>query len=135
MNSLENENSKQFDYLKVLKALDSMPFSIGKNLLIDFLHGNDKNESIKRNKLNKKILFGILQLCSRQEINDFIENLLHNGLIEYRQLENNKFVKVLSITEKGRQEILNPILHKKKLSNNFSVKETAHHLWPWLNFL
>lgn len=120
---LEND-SKQFDYLKVLKALDSMPFKIGKNLLIDFLHGDDKNESIKRNRLNKKILFGILQLYSRQEINDFIENLLHNNLIEYRQLENNKFVKVLALTEKGRQEISNPSLHKKKLSNNFEVKET-----------
>src|SRR3989339_2228600 len=107
MDSIENENSRQFDYLKVLKALDSMPFNIGKNLLIDFLHGDGQNESIKRNRLNKKILFGILQLYSRQEINDFIENRLHNSLIEYRQLESNKFVKVLSITEKGRQEILN----------------------------
>ena len=102
MSGIENVNSRQFDYIKVLKALDSMPFNIGKNLLIDFLHGDDNNESIKRNKLNKKILFGILQLYSRQEINDFIENLLHNSLIEYRQLENNKFVKVLSITDKGR---------------------------------
>ncbi len=119
------QNSKQFDYIKVLKALDSMPFNIGKNLLIDFLHGDDKNESIKRNRLNKKILFGILQLYSRQEINDFIENLLHNSLIEHRQLENNKFVKVLALTEKGRQEISNPSLHKKKLSNNFEVKETV----------
>ncbi|MBI2107784.1 UvrD-helicase domain-containing protein [Candidatus Woesearchaeota archaeon] len=125
MNSIENENPKQFDYLKVLKALDSMPFSIGKNLLIDFLHGDEKNESIKRNRLNKKILFGILQLYSRQEINDFIENLLHNSLLEYRQLESNRFVKVLSITEKGRQELLSPVLHKKKLSNNFAIKETA----------
>ena len=125
MDSIENENSRQFDYLKVLKALDSMPFNIGKNLLIDFLHGDDKNESIKRNRLNKKILFGILQLYSRQEINDFIENLLHNSLIEHRQLENNKFVKVLALTEKGRLEISNPSLHKKKLSNNFAVKETV----------
>src|SRR3989344_7963945 len=125
MSGIENVNSRQFDYIKVLKALDSMPFNIGKNLLIDFLHGDDKNESIKRNRLNKKILFGILQLYSRQEINDFIENLLHNSLIEYRQLENNKFVKVLALTEKGRQEISNPSLHKKKLSNNFEVKETV----------
>ena len=125
MDSIENENSRQFDYLKVLKALDSMPFNIGKNLLIDFLHGDDKNESIKRNRLNKKILFGILQLYSRQEINDFIENLQHNSLIDHRQLENNKFVKVLALTEKGRLEISNPSLHKKKLSNNFAVKETV----------
>lgn len=125
MQRLPDNDSKQFDYIKVLKALDSMPFNVGKNLLIDFLSGSGRNDSIKKNRLDKKILFGILQLYSKQEIDDMAENLLHNGLIEWRQLESNKFVKVLAITEKGRQEILSPALHRKKLSNNFAIKETA----------
>src|SRR3989338_933791 len=119
-----NQNTKEFDYLKILKAIESMPFNVGKNLLIDFLHGNAQNESIKRNRLNKNHLFGFFQLYAKQEIDDTIENLMHNGLIEYKQLKDNKFMKVIELTENGSKEIINPALHKKKLSNNFTVRET-----------
>ncbi len=122
-----DEDSNNFDYIKVLRALDNLPFNIGKNLLIDFLHGNIENESIVRNKLNRQALFGYLQLYSRLEIEDLIENLLHNNLIKLTNLPDNKFIKIIVLTDNGRREILKPSLYKKKLMNrlnNFIIKET-----------
>ena len=53
---------KELDYIKILEAVKELPFNVGKNLLIDFLQGNLKNESIKRNSLNKKQNFGYFSL-------------------------------------------------------------------------
>ncbi len=117
-------NLKELDYLKVLKAIDSMPFKVGKNLLLNFLAGLSKNESIKRNGLDKKELFGYFELYSREEIEDLIENLIHNGLMDYSSPKDNKFMKIIVITPKGKQEMLNPALYKKKLSSNFSINQT-----------
>ena len=117
-------DSKEFDYLKILQAIQEMPFNVGKNLLIDFLNGDIKNESIKRNRLDKESLFGFFQLYTKQEIEETIENLLHNNLIEHKQLKEHKFIKVIELTDKGNKEIINPSLYKKKLSNNFIIKET-----------
>ncbi len=123
-NSKVDQESKEFDYLKVLQAVESMPFNVGRNLLIGFLCGDAKNESIKRNWLERKALFGFFQLYTRREMEDTIENLMHNGLIEYKPLKENKFMKVIELTAKGKREIISPALYKKKLSNNFSVKDT-----------
>jgi len=118
------ENSKEFDYLKVIRAVESMPFNVGKNLLIDFLNGDAKNESVKRNNLDKKPLFGFLQLYSRKEVEELVENLLSNNLLEYWQLPENRFIKVIAATEKGVRELIEPSHYKKKLSNRFAIKET-----------
>ena len=115
---------QKLDYLKVLEAIGQMPFCVGKTLLIDFLSGNLKNDSITRNRLQNKPIFGYFELYSQREVGDIIENLMHNDLIEYRKLESNRFIKVISITEKGKREILEPSLHKKKLSNNFIIAES-----------
>jgi len=119
-----DENSKEFDYMKVIRAVESMPFNVGKNLLIDFLQGNLKNESVKRNSLNKMPLFGFLQLYSRKEVEEIVENLLSNNLLEYQQLPENRFIKVIAVTEKGKRELANPSHYKKKLSNRFIINET-----------
>src|SRR3989344_5630201 len=111
-----DENSKEFDYLKVMHAVENMPFSVGKNLLIDFLNGNQKNESVKRNHLNKRPLFGFLQLYSRNEVEGLVENLLSNNLLEYQPLQENRFIKVIAVTEKGKRELGSPSHYKKKLS-------------------
>ena len=97
--SLLSEDSNQFDYLKVLKVINSLPFDVGKKLLIDFLLGNKENESVTKNKLHKKALFGSFELYTKEEVEDIIENLIHNDLVEYRSLHENKFVKVLALTE------------------------------------
>ncbi|HLG24341.1 MAG TPA: UvrD-helicase domain-containing protein [Candidatus Nanoarchaeia archaeon] len=115
---------KALEYVKILKAVESIPFNVGKNLLIDFLCGSLKNESIKRNRLDKKELFGYFELYIRQELDELIENIFHNGLLEYKPIPENKFIKVIALTEKGKKEILSPSLYQKKLSNRFVIKNT-----------
>lgn len=116
-------NKKELDYLTILKALEQIPFNVGKKLLIDFLQGNLNNESIKRNNLDGLETFGSL-VYEKNEISDMIENLLMNDMIVYASVKGNKFWKVLTVTSKGKKEIENPTLYMKKLSFNFKVRET-----------
>jgi len=113
----------ELDYIYVLKALDEIPFGVGKKLLMEFLQGKEKNESISHNRLYKLDNFGILSY-SDEEINDIIENLLINNLIIANTFNQNKYAKVLELTEKGRAEIESPKLYKKKLCNNYVFNKT-----------
>ncbi len=108
------------DYLEILKAIKELPFNVGKNLLVDFMMGDMENETIMKHRLNRLKTFGSLAF-SEEELISLIDNLLINGLIQQTSLSQNKFWKVLSLTESGKEEIDNPQLYKRKLS--FSFKE------------
>lgn len=109
------------DYLYILKALNEIPFVVGKNLLIDFLMGRIKNKSITKNNLFTYHNFGIFSKRSEQDIRNMIENLISNKLIEFSNLSNT-FLKVLAITSKGNQELLKPTLNKNKTKNRFNLQ-------------
>ena len=109
---------KKMDYLLILKALDEIPFGVGKKLLIDFLNGNKNNESIKRNILYDLDNFGSMAY-DKGELVQLIDNLIMNKLIQTRSVSQNKFWKVMELSQKGRDELVNPELYKKKLSYNF----------------
>ncbi|MCK5177510.1 MAG: hypothetical protein KAQ92_07310, partial [Candidatus Aenigmarchaeota archaeon] len=55
-----DNGKKDLDYLFALKALDEIPFGVGKKLLIDYLQGNENNKSIQRNRLSANKTFGAL---------------------------------------------------------------------------
>jgi len=120
----EYKRDDSLDYIFVLKGLKALPFSVGKNLLIDFLYGNQKNSSVRDNDLAALDLFGIMKNHDNEEIRDIIDNLINNGFIESSSAEFNKFIKVLKLTERGIQEILTPQLYKNKLKNNFNETKT-----------
>ncbi|MBU1975285.1 MAG: UvrD-helicase domain-containing protein [Nanoarchaeota archaeon] len=111
---------KDLDYLYVLKALNELPFQVGKKLLIDILQGNS-NESIQKNKLFRLDSFATMAY-SKEELNDILSNLIMNKLIEFVPM--NGYMKVLNLTLKGIEEIKNPTLHEKKLKAKFKVHET-----------
>ena len=115
---------KELDYMNVLEALNDIPFSVGKKLLTDFIQGDASNETIKRNRLDKLQSFGSLAY-EKDEITQMIDRLLLNNLIEQKTLEKNKFWKVLQLSEKGKNELKTPTLHKKKISHLFKEKETT----------
>ncbi len=115
------ELRKELDYLFVLKALRDIPFGVGRKLLIDFLQGEDSNESIRRNKLSSLENFGTLAY-DKDELNNMIDNLLLNNMIQTNSVNGNKFWKVLELSPAGLKEIENPSLYKRKLS--FNLKET-----------
>lgn len=134
-----HDSPKELEYLKILVAIDNLRLNVGKKLLIDFLAGDDENESIRRNKINKEALFGYFALSTKEEIESIVDNLFFNDLLEYKSLPDNKFIKVIALTEKGKNEVINPSLYKRKLSNNFSVNETIiteddHQLFSAFDF-
>jgi superfamily I DNA/RNA helicase len=111
------------DYLFVLKAIQEIPFGVGRNLLIDFLQGKRSNKSVVRNMLHLKKNFGSLAY-EKEEIFGLIDNLLLNDLIGLKSVNTNRLWKVLKLTTKGRQEIENPSLYKRKLAFNFKDIKT-----------
>lgn len=118
---IEKREKSDRDYLFVLKALNEIPFVVGKNLLIDFLKGKRENKSVRKNSLFELYNFGILKHRSDNEIRAMIENLVLNGMIDFTNLSNS-FLKVLAITSKGNQELLNPSLNEKKVKNKVKLE-------------
>ncbi len=117
------DDSNQLDYLFILKALEEIPFGVGKKLLIEFLQGKNSHESIIRNKLQLLDTFGSLAY-DKEEINSMIDNLILNDMIKQVSLSSNKFWKVMELSAKGKAEIENPSLYKRKLSFNFKETKT-----------
>ncbi len=107
------------DYLCVLKALQALPFSVGKKVLVDFLWGNEGNEVVQRNKLSKLVLFQCLGGYTPVEIEELIDRVLQNNLVEQVPLSYNKFAKVFQLTSLGKAELANPSLNLKKISGRY----------------
>ena len=111
------------DYLFVLKGLSEIPFNVGKTLLIEFLQGKEKNNSVNKHKLFKLDNFGCLAY-SQNELSQIIDSLILNNFIRKKGLPHNKFMKILEVTEKGLNEILDPQFHKNKLCNNYIYEDS-----------
>src|SRR3989344_369115 len=117
------ERDKSKDYLIILKTLKEIPFFVGKNLLIDFLKGNTKNKSIKKNRLYALSNFGMI-IESEEYITKIIDNLISNKFIETAKSQRNKFLRIIRITTKGELEIKNPKFHEKKIKNHIENYDT-----------
>ncbi|MDP2947544.1 MAG: exodeoxyribonuclease V subunit gamma [Nanoarchaeota archaeon] len=107
------------EYIKILKALNEIPFKVGKNLLIDFLTGDYKNKSVIKNRLDQMRNFGSM-IWDREKIELEINDLVSNGMIEQCISDYNKFIKVFRLTIRGQNEIVKPTLLGKKLKNNLN---------------
>ena len=103
------------DYLRILEALNKIPFPVGKILLCDFLKGDESNKSIEKNELYNIDNFGSLNFLTKEEIISLIENVLYNKLVEIESSTFNQFVRVLELTEKGKKELIFPVHNEKKL--------------------
>ncbi len=115
--------SHDLDYIFVLKAIQEIPFNVGKKLLVDVLRGNITNDSVTRNDLDSLDSFGALAY-EPDEIHVMIDRLIMNHLIRQTSIKSNQFWKVLELTLDGEHEIVEPSLHKKKVSYGFEEKET-----------
>jgi superfamily I DNA/RNA helicase len=115
------ENS--LNYVLVLRVLAELPFNVGKNLLVDVLNGNLKNKSVVKNRLDELESFGELD-WGKDRILREVDRLVLNGMIEFVESDYNKFVKLLSLTAKGRAEIESPSLDGKKLGKKFDFGKT-----------
>lgn len=115
---------KEMDYLYILRALNEIKFSVGKGLLIDFLTGNIKNPSIQKNELFLLHNFKSLRKYDESEVRSMLDNLITNGMVDSNSLIGNKFAHVLELTPKGREELIDPSLYKKKLVINLGDNKT-----------
>ena len=109
----EIKRDDSLDYVKILRALLELPFSVGRNLLVDFLNGSYKNKSISKNQLDELHSFGTL-LWEKDKIFEEIDRLVRAKMIEQVSADYNNFVKVLQITLRGRNEVVIPTLNEKK---------------------
>ena len=107
---------KEFDYLNVLNALKEIPFGIGRTLLIDFLRGDEMNESVIKNNLSSKESFGSMAY-EEEELHEIINNLLKREYIQLSSVNGSSW-KVLELTSKGRNEINNPSFNNKLIKSN-----------------
>ncbi|MDP3918895.1 MAG: exodeoxyribonuclease V subunit gamma [Nanoarchaeota archaeon] len=103
---------KEEPYIFVMKTIQELPFSVGKKLLIDVLLGNERNDSVKRNKLYELSHFGCLAY-DEVEMNKVIETLEADGFIVSKKYGNNPW-KVLSLTNKGENEVNHPKFYRSK---------------------
>jgi len=115
---------KELEYTRILKALMELPFQVGRNLLADFLLGDYSNKSISRSRLDELDNFDSLS-WDRGKLFGEIDRLVANGMIEMVQSDYNRFVKVMSLTIKGRNEITHPTLEAKRLGNRVDFSESV----------
>ncbi len=113
-------DGKEADYLTVLEAVQELPFGVGKKLLADFLIGED-NPTIRKYRLNRLGSFGSMAY-SKQELYELIERLTTNRLLEVNPSRENKFMKILCLTEKGRLEMREPKGLERKARTRIRVK-------------
>ena len=121
------------EYTRILKALMELPFQVGRNLLADFLLGDYSNKSISKSRLDELDNFDSLSQrddsgepsWDRGRLFGEIDRLVSNGMIEMVQSDYNRFVKVMSLTIRGRNEITHPTLEDKKLGNRINLSESA----------
>ncbi len=111
------------DYLNVLKAINEIPFPVGKNLLSEFLTGSYTNKSVMKNDLFELHNFNSLRY-EKEEVLTLIKSLIAKGLISVESSPKNKFWKVLHLTEKGRNELIKPKVYKNSLKNKIDYDAT-----------
>src|SRR3989338_4527433 len=103
-----NKDDSHFNCLTFLKALNEIPFPVGKNLLADFLLGDESNSSIRKNELSAYVYFGSVKSGTRDEIIDTLGSMVSSGLIEQKSLNGNSYGKVLMLTKRGISELQSP---------------------------
>ncbi len=116
-------DDKGLEYIKILRALMELPFQVGKGLLADFLMGDYKNKSVIKNRLDELDNFDSLS-WSKDKIYREIDKLTANGMIEISTSDYNRFIKILKLTIKGRNEINHPTMEAKQLKNKIEFKRT-----------
>ncbi|MBR9701117.1 UvrD-helicase domain-containing protein, partial [Candidatus Woesearchaeota archaeon] len=104
-----------------LETVERMPFGMGKNLLLDVLTGSKDNETVMRHRLDREQLFGCLSGFSKDEVSQMLSRMRVNGLVEQRAVPGKSYYKVFRLTQKGKEELRNPKLDKKRLEATFEA--------------
>ncbi len=101
------ESKRESDYLEALRAVNGLPFGVGKALLIAFLLGEEDNDSVKRNRLYRLPAFGSMAY-SKEELSELLDSLIMNGFLEIAPAKDNKYWKLVALTERGKEALKDP---------------------------
>ncbi len=87
-----------------MRAVRSLPFEVGKDLITNFLIGNDDHEKIIKHGWQEQEYFGILAHHDPSKISVMIADLHRSGHLTLRELVGKKGAKVISLTLKGKKD-------------------------------
>jgi superfamily I DNA/RNA helicase len=107
LKDLESLETETPDHIKVLRLINELEFSVGKKFLAEILKG-ERNSKIKKFSFQNLLNHGALDLYDYRDIYELIDKMILNGIIEVAKLPQNKFMPVIKITPKGKQELSNP---------------------------
>ncbi|PIN87631.1 hypothetical protein COV12_02930 [Candidatus Woesearchaeota archaeon CG10_big_fil_rev_8_21_14_0_10_32_24] len=126
-------------YLKVLETIRNLPFNTGMNLLIQVLQGNESHPQINKSNLRNATNFGAFSDYTKEQLITLIKSMLEQGFIVYKELPTNRWIKVLDISDKGKQELRIPqgFTIKKEIKLEFNsepVSDQEHKIINSLSF-
>ncbi|MFH2020332.1 MAG: UvrD-helicase domain-containing protein [archaeon] len=93
----------------ILGMLKDASIGMGRQLLAQCMTG-ELDDRIVKFKLNKSIYFNSLPLYDKKDILELSDIMMMKGLIELRPIPQNKFIKVLALTDRGEKELIKPEL-------------------------
>ena len=91
----------------LLNLVNESRMGMGRQLVAEVITGED-NDRIKKLKLDKLIYYDSLPLYDKKDIFELINLLTYKQFLEFIPVKSNKFIKVLSLTKKGIDELKNP---------------------------
>lgn len=126
-------------YLKVLETIRNLPFNMGMNLLVQVLQGNESNPQVSKTNLKNTTNFGIFHDQTREQLVSLLKSMLEQGFLIYKELPTNKWIKVLDISDKGKQELRDPkgFVKKEEIKLEFDsepVSEQENQIINSLSF-
>ena len=94
-------------HICILGTVEGSSLGMGRQLLASCLTGED-NERIRKLKLNKLVYYDSLPLYDKKDIFELVDLLVYKGFLKFVPVKSNKFIKVLELTESGKEELKHP---------------------------
>ncbi|MFT4250360.1 MAG: UvrD-helicase domain-containing protein [Candidatus Woesearchaeota archaeon] len=116
-------------YVHVLEAVNDLPFSVGKNTLIDVLVGSTNKKMVSNDAYLECVAYNSLFGVDKARIDSLIRELIRAGCLQYVSSMQNPRWKTLSLTSKGVSELANPsLITSSPVSTHSSSSPTKHEL-------
>ena len=94
-------------HVLILGLINESNLGMGRQLLASCIIG-EENEKIRKLKLDRLVHFGSLPLYEKKDVFELVDVLINKKFIEFVPLATNRYIRVLGITEKGKEELKNP---------------------------
>lgn len=104
-------------HICVLGIVEESNIGMGRQLLASCLNG-ENSERIKKLNLHKLVYYDSLPLYDKKDVFELVDLLVYKGFLKFVPVKNNKFMKVLELTDTGKEELKNPN-SDLKLSKSF----------------